>query len=56
MGTTYKGGQPASGYLVAYSDAPDGPILATMQSGPHPGYEGWRTGFYSHILDARATT
>jgi hypothetical protein len=49
-GTTYKNGQPASGYLVAFSYAPDGPIVAKIQSGPHQGYPGWRQGFYSHIL------
>ena len=50
QGTTYKGGSPANGYQVAFSYAPDGPIVATVQSGPHQGYEGWSTGFYSHIL------
>jgi hypothetical protein len=49
-GTTYKGGQPVNGYNVTFSFAPDGPPVATVVSGPHPGYEGWRTGFYSHIL------
>ncbi|GIV77085.1 MAG: hypothetical protein KatS3mg050_1479 [Litorilinea sp.] len=51
-GTTYKNGQPVNGYRVAFSYAPDGPIVATVQSGPHEGYPGWRTGFYSHILKA----
>lgn len=50
QGTTYKGGQPANGYQVAFSYAPDGPVVASVQSGPHQGYEGWNTGFYSHIL------
>jgi hypothetical protein len=49
-GTTYKNGQPASGYNVAFSYAADGPIVAQTISGPHQGYPGWRTGFYSHIL------
>jgi hypothetical protein len=49
-GTTYKGGNPTSGFLVAFSYAPDGPIVAQIQSGPHEGYPGWRQGFYSHIL------
>ena len=50
QGTTYKNGQPTNGYRVAFSYAPDGPIVATVTSGPHQGYEGWGTGFYSHIL------
>ncbi len=49
-GTTYRNGQPANGYFVAFSYAPDGPIVATVMSGPHQGYEGWDTGYYSHIL------
>lgn len=49
-GTTYRNGQPTNGLLVAFSYAVDGPIVATVQSGPHQGYPGWRTGFYSHIL------
>lgn len=51
-GTTYVNGAPQSGYLVAFSWMPDGPIVAFIQSGPHAGYEGWNPGFYSHILDA----
>lgn len=51
-GTTYKGGQPASGYLVAVGYAPDGPILMQVPSGPHDGHLDWNAGFYSHILDA----
>ena len=49
-GTTYRNGQPASGYKVAFSYAVDGPVIASVKSGPHDGYPGWRTGFYSHIL------
>ena len=49
-GTTYRSGQPTNGLEVAFSYAVDGPVVATVQSGPHQGYEGWRTGFYSHIL------
>jgi hypothetical protein len=52
QGTTYVNGAPQSGYLVAFSWAPDGPIVAFIQSGPHAGYEGWNPGFYSHILQA----
>jgi uncharacterized protein YraI len=50
QGTTYRNGQPTNGLLVAFSYAVDGPIVATVQSGPHQGYEGWSTGFYSHII------
>lgn len=50
-GTVYKNGQPVNGNMVAFSYAPDGPPVATIQAGPHQGYEGWRTGFYSHILE-----
>jgi uncharacterized protein YraI len=49
-GTTYRGGQPVSGYNVVFSYAPDGPVVAKMLSGPHEGYPGWKTGFYSHII------
>lgn len=51
-GTTYINGQPQNGYKVAFSYEPDGPIVATMQSGPHEGYPGWKTGYYSHIINA----
>ena len=51
-GTTYVNGQPQNGHLVAFSYEPDGPIVATMLSGPHEGYPGWKTGFYSHIINA----
>jgi len=51
-GTTYINGQPQNGYKVAFSYESDGPIVATMQSGPHEGYPGWKTGFYSHIINA----
>ncbi len=51
-GTTYINGQPQNGYKVAFSYAPDGSIVATMQSGPHEGYPGWKTGYYSHIINA----
>jgi hypothetical protein len=43
-------GAPQSGYLVAFSWAPDGDVVAFIQSGPHPGYDNWSPGFYSHIL------
>jgi uncharacterized protein YraI len=51
QGRTYIGGVPQSGdWSVAFSYAPDGPIVASIKAGPHPGYEGWDQGFYSHIL------
>lgn len=52
QGTVYKNSSPANGYNVAFSYAPDGPIVAQVVSGPHAGYEGWGTGFYSHILQS----
>ena len=52
-GTTYIGGQPQNGYKVVFSYAPDGPpITDPVLSGPHQGYPGWRTGYYSHIIHA----
>ena len=51
-GTTYRNGSPTSGLEVAFSYAQDGPIVASVQSGPHQGYEGWDTGYYSHILQS----
>ena len=52
-GRTYINGNPQSGYKVVFSYAPDGPPATNpIQSGPHPGYEGWNTGYYSHIVSA----
>ncbi|MCB0109257.1 MAG: hypothetical protein KDE53_25215, partial [Caldilineaceae bacterium] len=52
-GKTYVNGQPASGYKVVFSYAADGPpITSPVVSGPHPGYEGWDAGYYSHIINA----
>lgn len=52
-GKTYINGQPASGYKVVFSYAPDAaPITSPMTTGPHPGYEGWDAGYYSHIINA----
>jgi hypothetical protein len=45
-------GSPVNGYRVAFSYAADGPIVASILSGPHEGYTGWNPGFYSHILQA----
>ena len=55
-GTTYINGQPANGYKVVFSYSPTtAPITAPMISGPHDGYPGWRTGYYSHIIRASGT-
>jgi len=52
-GRTYINGQPASGYKVVFSYAADAPpITAPATTGPHPGYEGWDAGYYSHIIHA----
>ena len=52
-GRTYIGGQPANGYKVVFSYGPDAPpITSPVISGPHPGYPGWQTGYYSHIINA----
>jgi len=49
-GTVYYKQSPANGYWVAFSYAPDGPIVAKVMTGPHEGYPNWNDGFYSHIL------
>jgi hypothetical protein len=54
-GTTYVNSQPQNGFWVAFSYAPDGPIVAKILSGPHEGYPGWKTGYYSHIINAPQT-
>lgn len=51
-GTVFKGPSPINGSMVVFSTQPDGPIIASIQAGPHPGYESWPTGFFSHILSA----
>lgn len=52
-GTTYIGGQPQNGYKVVFSTSPDGGWVTQPQiSGPHEGYPGWKTGYYSHIINA----
>ena len=50
-GTTYKNGTPANGYRVVYSWTPDGSwTTQPVISGPHPGYDAWDPGYYSHII------
>jgi len=52
-GQTYINGQPQNGYKVVFSYAPDGGwVTEPMLTGPHPGYPGWDTGYYSHIIRA----
>ena len=51
-GVTLKGDSGINGPLVVFSTQPDGPIVASIQAGPHPGYPDWPTGFFSHILSA----
>jgi phosphodiesterase/alkaline phosphatase D-like protein len=52
-GITYVEGQPSNGHRVVFSHEADGTwATAPMISGPHPGYEGWSTGYYSHIINA----
>jgi hypothetical protein len=51
-GMVYQDRKPANGYNVVFSYEPDGPKVAEIKSGPHEGYEGWRPGYYSHILEA----
>ncbi len=52
-GTTTLGGQPVDGYQIVFSVAPDDEwATAPAITGPHPGYEGWSTGYYSHIIRA----
>ncbi|MCX6046149.1 MAG: carboxypeptidase-like regulatory domain-containing protein [Chloroflexi bacterium] len=52
-GTISIHGQPKDGYKVVYSFLPEGPWLtAPAISGPHADYPGWRTGYYSQIIQA----
>jgi hypothetical protein len=51
-GMVYLDRKPANGYNVVFSYQPDGPKVAEIISGPHEGYEGWRPGYYSHIMEA----
>lgn len=52
-GTVYKNRQPVNGARVVFSYAADGPaVTAPAISGPHPGYEGWAPGYYSHVIRA----
>ncbi len=52
-GITSVLGQASNGHKVVFSHEADGAwATAAMTSGPHPGYEGWNTGYYSHIINA----
>ena len=52
-GTTSINGQPQNGYKVVFSYKADGPWATNpVISGPHEGYPGWKTGYYSHIIRA----
>ncbi len=52
-GKTYKNGEPTNGYRVVFSYEADGPhVTQPAISGPHEGYLGWDTGYYSHIIAA----
>lgn len=52
-GKVYLNEQPVNGYRVVFSFAPDGIwVTEPMITGPHPGYEGWQDGYYSHIINA----
>lgn len=52
-GKTFIDGQPSNGHRVVFSAQPDGEwATEPVISGPHPGYEGWDTGYYSHIINA----
>ncbi len=54
-GYTLRNGEPVSGYKVVFSHEPDGDwATAPATTGPHPGYEGWPPGYYSHIINAAA--
>lgn len=54
-GMTLQNGVPANGKMVAFSYEPDGPIVAKIESGPHPGYTDWPDGFFSHILSTEGS-
>jgi len=45
------GGAPVNGEFCVFSWQPDGPVVASIQVGPHSGYPGWDQGYFSHILN-----
>ena len=45
------GGQAQDGEKVVFSWGPDAAPVATQISGPHPGYDGWDHGYFSHIVN-----
>lgn len=52
-GRVYQNSQPANGFKVVFSYAPDGPpVTNPATSGPHEGYLNWDPGYYSHIISA----
>jgi len=47
-----RNGTGVNGVDVVFSTLPDGPVVASVISGPHTGYPQWAQGFFSHILGA----
>lgn len=45
-------GVKQDGIAVVFATAPDGAPVASIISGPHPGYPNWPHGYFSHILGA----
>jgi hypothetical protein len=54
-GTTYVYGQAPQGAKVYFAWRGN-PAIAEIQSGPHPGYEGWKPGYYNIPLYVRGVT
>jgi len=50
-GYVRQGGAPIDGEFCVFSWAADGPVVASIQVGPHAGYPGWDHGYFSHILN-----
>ena len=50
-GRLYVNGKPANGYAIAFSDAPDGPIVDKILSGPHEEHRNWDTGYFNYTVD-----
>lgn len=45
-------GVKQDGIAVVFATVPDGAPVASIISGPHPGYPNWPHGYFSHILGA----